>query len=188
MIAAYFALITGCGPIGHNLIGKTYSSIDDRQNKQKDTVLLVYSVGNDWNNQNTFRQIQLRRHKTNGVTKSYSVYLSMVWYTDNYDVSRIIFEPDDQKIILRGTSSLEEVDARTYGVYYIISGTYLITPEQIRTLAEAQHIVFTASGSIDQSIELGPNALNAIDVFKETFVDKDGIGDSVTHSKITHSY
>lgn len=175
------ATLTGCSSPGSHVVGKTFTSIDEHTGTEVDSVPCVYTYDDG------IRRMWLGRVKESDGTIRYVVDVT-ISFTMAIDIRQVAFELDGKRVVLDGASSIADVDARTYDVFYIMKGTYGITEAQIREITAAERVVFIAMVPVEWPLELGPNARRAIAVFQATFVDQDGIGEKVTKTKVEQSW
>lgn len=171
LLAAALLALPACNPYAP-AIGQSFTRIDEYNSTQHDEVPVI--LGGD-----TLRGLRLTRSKRQGDTDRFTVEASLV-LPSSMRLHAISFDGGDRRIRLSGSSTLADVDARTYGVYYNLLGVFPIQPEQVRELSEFADVVIVVSGEIDLSpVRLGPKGLQAIDAFRERFVDHDGVGNNV---------
>jgi len=174
LVAALVAL-PACNPYAP-AIGQSFTRIDEYNSTQRDEVPVI--LGGD-----ILRGLRLTRSKGRGETDRFTVEASLV-LPSSMRVHAISFDGGDRRIRLSGSSTIADVDARTYGVYYNLLAVFPIQPEQLRELSEFADVVIVVSGEIDLSpVRLGPKGLQAIDAFRERFVDHDGVGNNVWRSR-----
>jgi len=173
-----FAILTlallsspGCDP-NADYVGRSVSRIDNFRHTQTDRVYVIKKSG-------MINDIQFTRDKVGGRVTGYSVYAN-AFVVQGLHLSSITFDGGTDSIRLPGTSAITDVRARTYGVEYTASATFPITSEQIRRIAEFDHVVVILSGEADlQRTQLGPKGMQALREFRDRFVEQDGIGDHV---------
>lgn len=168
--------MTGCNPYAP-VIGTTFTRLDAYHGTQVDDVPIILGGG-------TLRGLKLVREKQSDSVRGYYVHASIV-FPDNFPVRTIAFDGGSEKVVLTGSSTLIDVKARSHGVFYNTLGVFAITPDQIRRIADFEEVIVTVSGAIDlPAVRLGPKGTAALDAFRETFVDRDGVGENVTRSSV----
>ncbi|UYV11962.1 MAG: hypothetical protein NCW75_11725 [Phycisphaera sp.] len=175
---AFTCCLAACNPYASG-IGTSTSFVDEYRQTQTDEVPIILGAATT----HGIRGMKLVREKADGDVPEHSIHVSVL-SSSSTPLNSLRLDGSVETITLSGTSTLADVDARSYGVIYNTFAFFPITPQQIRKLDSYDDLLIVVAGVIEFGpIELGPKGRSAIRTYIENFVDKDGIGDNVIRSK-----
>ncbi len=169
------ALVAGCQ--ASRFVGRTYTHIDERRGSRTDEVPIMKQYG-------AVSAVKLIRNKQHAQVTGYLVWISIV-LDQRARFPAIEFDDGERTLRLEGAASVSLVRRRAGNLEAVHIGSYAITPDEIRELSTFGDMGMRLEGTVETpTVHLRAAARSAINTFRETFVERDGIGANVTRVEI----